>query len=179
MIPSHPLIYSLSVNVQGVCSSPLQFIDVRRLAALSYRVPMLEVIANATTQDEIYEYARAITLIRAVALMMVSNNSSSKMANQTSLSTKKNKKQQNAESSNFKNPTLLFKNDIIGSNFNSRNYILDSVIPYTNNELRSIIQSTGALLPHHVMPQKREAALRVVAIAVAPLIAKQILRSQS
>lgn len=154
----HPLPYPLSINVQGVCASPLDFIDIRRLAALSYRVSALEVIANATMREEVYAYARAISLIRIAAFMLSKNSDNQPVSTDTVLKRKKKSKQ---------------------SALTNRELILEKVIPYTNNELRSIIQSTGALLPHHVIPAKREPALRIVAIALAPYIARQILRQQS
>lgn len=190
-IPPVPVPFPLSNNVEGVCSSPLNFTDVKKLAALSYKVPLHDVLSTVTSKEEVEEYARAIVLIRTVALRLSAEEEPSRVIATGSRRSKAaviSQQSEDALAKNAKKALASRKNDgnvatapprgggrIAGSD---RTFILERSLPYSNNELRSIIYSTGALLPHGVFPSTRASALRVVVVALAPLIARQIAASR-
>lgn len=167
VLPDKPLMHPMSLNVAGVAERPLDFVDVRRLAALSYKTSMREIASLAPSIEILIEYARAIVLIRAVAQSQWLKDRESvggggkeqiKVVAAARRRTKAERHHQRRHGRSYARSE-------------------GSDVPYNYNSLKNLIYATGAVLPHGVIPMTRPVALIVLAIALAPGIARQVSES--
>jgi hypothetical protein len=154
-------------------------IDIKRLAALSYKVKPSDILAAASSFPEINLYINAIAVIRFIAIREIfedldSGKMEKKEARSSTLGHQKIsiiiKKARKVAAERAHKAGGKASETKSESKAKDRQLVLLYSTPYSLLELRCVASSLGAYMPHGGLPSTREEGLLAISIALIDVL---------